>query len=443
MKSEKEYGLFTAITMIVGIVIGAGIFFKSDNILVYTGGSVIKGVMLFCLAALGIVFGALTIAILATKTTKPGGVITYADEYIGRKVAGCFGWFQIFIYYPALIAVVSWIVGVYMCMLFNWNSTPENLTLIGIIAFVLIFGVNYFSAILGGFFQNFSTISKVILLLVLAIAGFIYGDPKFVAHSGDIVGKFGWLGALAPIAFSYDGWVVSTSISHEIKNSKKNLPIALIIGPLFVLAAYVFYFVGISILLGPDEIMKLGDAHVNIAVNMVFGSTGAKIFLIFIVISVLGTLNGFTLGSLRMPYSLAIRNMFPNSKKVSYIEAGHHVPKYSSKISFILAAIWIIINYVTQKYNLVPNSDVSEIPIVASYILYIALYICVIKMYFRGEVKSFIRGVIVPIIAILGSILIIIGGLQNPMTIIYLSICIVVIIIAYLYMLKIDNNIVK
>lgn len=440
MKREKEYGLFTAITMIVGIVIGAGIFFKSDNILVYTGGSVIKGVMLFCLAAMGIVFGSLTIAILATKTTKPGGVITYADEYIGRKVAGCFGWFQIFIYYPALIAVVSWIVGVYMCMLFNWNSTPENLTLIGIVAFVIIFGINYFSAILGGFFQNFSTISKVILLLVLAIAGFIYGDPKFVAHSGDIVGTFGWLGALAPIAFSYDGWVVSTSISHEIKNSKRNLPIALIFGPLFVLAAYIFYFVGISILLGPDEIMRLGDAHVNAAVTMIFGNAGAKVFLIFIVISVLGTLNGFTLGSLRMPYSLAIRNMFPNSKKVAYIKPGHHVPKYSSKISFVLAGIWIIINYLTQKYNLIPNSDVSEIPIVASYILYIALYICVIKMYFKGEVKSFVRGVIVPIIAILGSVLIIVGGLQNPMTIIYLVICVIVIIIAYLYLVKIDND---
>ena len=61
-------------------------------------------------------------------------------------------------------------------------------------------------------------------------------------------------------------------------------------------------------------------------------------------------------------------------------------------------------------------------------------------MYFKGEVKSFIRGVIVPIIAILGSILIIVGGLQNPMTIIYLGICVIVIIIAYLYLVKIDND---
>ena len=91
-KEKEEYGLFTAIAMIVGIVIGSGIFFKSDNILVYTNGSIIKGVAVFVIAAIGIIFGSLTIAVLATKTTKPGGVITYADEYAGRKIAGAFGW---------------------------------------------------------------------------------------------------------------------------------------------------------------------------------------------------------------------------------------------------------------------------------------------------------------------------------------------------------------
>ena len=436
MKEKQEYGLFTAITMIVGIVIGSGIFFKSDNILVYTNGSIIKGVILFCLAAIGIIFGALTIAILAAKTDKPGGLITYVDEYVGHRAAGAFGWFQVFIYYPALGAVISWIVGVYMCMLFGWESTPENMGLIGLIAFLLCYVINYYSAILGGAFQNFSTVSKVLLILILAGAGFIFGNPKLITTSNFVMqeGSFMWLGALAPIAFSYDGWVVSTSISHEIKNSKRNLPIALIVGPIFVLFAYIFYFVGISILVGPNRIMELGDAHVNEVVIMLFGDFGAKVFLIFIIISVLGTLNGFILGFLRMPYSLAIRDMFPMAKKTSYIAKGHHVPRFSAKIALGLSLIWMVVNYITQKYNLIPNSDVSEIPIVASYILYIILYIAVIRMYFKGEIKNFIRAVIVPIIAIVGSLFIVIGGLQNPMTITYLGFCLVVIIIALIYL---------
>lgn len=439
MHKEKEYGLFTAIAMIVGIVIGSGIFFKSDNILVYTNGSILKGVLVFTIAAIGIIFGSLTIAVLASRTTKPGGLITYVEEYIGPKVAGAFGWFQVFIYFPAILSIVSWIVGVYLCMLMGWEGTPERVGFIGLIAFLIIYFVNYFSALLGGAFQNFSTVSKVVLIAVLAIAGFIYGDPKLVTSS-DVVEATGsslaWIGALSPIAFSYDGWVVATSISHEIKDSKRNLPIALVVGPIFVLIAYVSYFVGVSILVGPQRIMELGDAHVNEAVTMLFGTGGAKIFLILILISVLGTLNGFTLGFLRMPYLLAIRDMFPMAEKVGYLEEGHHVPKCSAKIAFIISLVYIFINYITLKYNVIPNSDISEIPIVASYIIYVVLYICVIRLYLKGEIQGVGKGLIVPLMAAIGSLTIIIGGLQNPMTFLYLGICGIVVLIGLAYLHK-------
>lgn len=436
MNREKEYGLFTAIAMIVGIVIGSGIFFKSDNILVYTNGDILKGVLVFTVAAIGIVFGSLSIAVLAAKTTKPGGLITYAEEYVGSKVAGAFGWFQAFIYYPAILSVVSWVVGVYFCMLMGWEATPEKMALIGGIAFLGCFSINYCSALMGGAFQNFSTVSKIFLIVVLAVAGFIYGDPKLInTPEAQVAGNsLGWIGALSPIAFSYDGWVVATSISHEIKDSKKNLPIALIFGPSFVLLAYVAYFVGISILVGPTRIMELGDAHVNEAVTMLFGTGGAKVFLIFVILSVLGTLNGFTLGFIRLPYLLAIRDMFPMAKTVGYLEPGHHVPKASARIACVISIIYIFINYVVQKYNLIPNSDISEIPIVASYILYIILYFCVMKLYRKGEVEGVVKGMVIPIIATLGSLSIIIGGLQNPMTFLYLGICGIVIVIAIKYL---------
>lgn len=85
----REYSLFTAIAMIVGTVIGSGIFFKSDNVLIYTDGDVLKGVLVFTLAALGIIFGSLTIAVLASKTKNPGGLIAYADEFSGHKTGLC------------------------------------------------------------------------------------------------------------------------------------------------------------------------------------------------------------------------------------------------------------------------------------------------------------------------------------------------------------------
>ncbi len=72
---KNEYGLFTAITMIVGIVIGSGIFFKSDNILVATDGSIALGVLVFCIAAIAIIFGSLTISQLASRSSQSGGII--------------------------------------------------------------------------------------------------------------------------------------------------------------------------------------------------------------------------------------------------------------------------------------------------------------------------------------------------------------------------------
>ncbi len=434
---KKEYSLFTAIAMIVGIVIGSGIFFKSDNILVFTNGSIINGILLFSIAAVGIIFGSLAIGVLASKTTKAGGLITYADEYSGKKTACAFGWFQIFIYYPAVIVVVSWVVGVYFCMLFGIKSTSEIIALVGVAAAIMCFLMNVISANLGGYFQNCSTIIKMIPLIIIAIAGFIYGDVSSISqiHSSttSVPQNISWLAALGPIAFSYDGWVVSTSIAHEIKNSKRNLPIALIVGPLFILIAYILYFSGISILVGPENIIKLGDEHVNVAAVKLFGESGAKVILIFVIVSVLGTLNGFILGFIRLPYSLALRNMFPHSDKIKLVNHSTHLPEYSALIAFFITMFWEMLNYFVQKHELIPNSDLSEIPIVASYILYIILYFAVIKLYKKGEVEGYVRGVVIPILAIIGSVIIIIGGLQNPMTFFYLGICAIIIIISLIF----------
>lgn len=437
---KKEYGLFTAIALIIGTVIGSGIFFKSDNILVYTNGSVSKGILVFVIAAVGIIFGSLSIAVLASRTNNPGGLITYADEFVNKKTACAFGWFQTFIYYPAIIAVIGWVSAIYICMFLGIEDSNTNILLISSLAIIIIYIINVFCTNLGGYFQNAATIIKLIPLFIIAITGILVGDAsKIVFETTNIkTSSMGWLAAIAPIAFLYDGWVVSTSVAHEIKNSEKNLPIALIFGPIFILIAYILYFGGICNIVSPENIIAQGDAHVNIVAREIFGIYGAKIIVGFVVISVLGTLNGFTLGFIRLPYSLGIRGMFPNSQKYTIINEKFKMPVNSAKISFILTIVWIIINYIVQSKGLMPNSDVSEIPIVASYVLYILLYISVIKLYIKEKSKdngiSLLRGVIIPIIAILGSIIVIVGGLANPMTIVYIGICFTVIIISVIFM---------
>ena len=431
---KNEYGLFTAITMIVGIVIGSGIFFKSDNILVATGGSIALGVLVFCIAAISIIFGSLTISQLASRSSQSGGIIAYAEENYNKSLACAFGWFQTFLYFPTLIAVVSWVSGIYICMLFGIESTLEIQMLIGFAIMAFLFIINTLSAKLGGLFQNASTIIKLVPLALIAIAGLIFGDVSNISLSHVTSMKsVGWISAIAPIAFSFDGWVVATSIGHEIKDSKRNLPKALIIAPIFILAMYVLYFVGISIYIGPETIMALGDAHVDLAANSLLGPWGAKIVLVFVIISIMGTINGLTLGMIRLPHSLAKRNMFPNSEVVSKVNEKVLMPVNSALVAFLVSLVWFVVHYITTKFGILPNSDISEISITMSYTLYIILYVKVFQLGRNGEIKGIWNSIINPALAIIGSLIILFGSMGNQLFWVYAGFCLLVIISAILF----------
>lgn len=434
---KRRYGLFTAITMIIGIVIGSGIFFKADNVLGYTNGSVLLGIVVFIIAAIAIVFGCLTISQLANLTDKPGGLIAYTEEFVGIGTSCAFGWFQIFLYLPTLAAVVAWVTGIYISQLFGIDYKLETTVLIGSICLSALFLINTFSAKLGGYFQNTAMIIKMLPLIIIAVAGFIYGNPGDLAIQ-DLKGyagassDWGWIAAFAPIAFSFDGWIVSTTICHEIKNSKRNLPLALTISPLIILFAYVFYFVGISSLIGPDRILKQGDASVFTAANFLFGRAGAKVILIFVIISVLGTVNGITLGFIRMPYSMALRNMIPAS---SYFKTENEqlgkMPTHSAVFAYFLSLFWMVIHYITQKYQM--RGDVSEIAIGVSYLNYIILYIAVMRLTKMGTIKGKRKGYLIPVLAIIGSLVILSGSVTHPLFGYYFLICFMIILSGGLY----------
>lgn len=437
MNTKNKYGLLTCIAMIVGVVIGSGIFFKSDNILVATNGNIFLGAVAFCIAAISIIFGSLTMAELASRTDKAGGIISYAEDSYNGGVACAFGWFQAFLYYPALTAVVCYVVGIYVCMLFNIPSTLETKAIIGLISTLILFAMNALSKKLAGYFQTSSTFIKLIPLILIGLAGFIFGKPSMALDvSLSEFTSATWLSALIPIVFAFDGWIVATSISHEVKNAKRNVPLALICAPLAILAIYLLYFVGISIYLGPETIISTGDQHVELAASMLFGTWASKGILVFVIISVAGTANGLMMGLYQLPYSLAIRGMFPCSDKVSKVNDKWGIPVLSYLVGVGAILFWTVMNFFAAKYNLLPGSDVSEIAITLNYVLFILLYAQVLRLGIKGEIKSFWRGKFNPVLAIIGSLIILYVGLLNPLFLSYLFLCSVLLISAYIFWLK-------
>ena len=445
-QQKREYSLFTAIAMIVGIVIGSGIFFKSDDMLNYTGGNVGLAVMVFCIAAFTIVFGCLTFSQLAALTDKPGGIVTYANEFIGKKWACLFGWFQVFIYYPSLTVLLAWVVGIYVGLTMGWELTFVQMIGIGLVWFFICFGYNIFSAKIGGLFQEATVIIKLIPLFAIAIGGLIFGDPIAAIQNPspeaiEATTTLAWTAAIGPIAFSFDGWVISMIVSHEVKDAKRNVPRALVAAPLFILAAYLMYFLGICGYLGADQVMELGDSAVATAATNLIGPTFASIIFVFVTISVMGTSNGIILGYIRLPYSLALRNALPGSKSLKKIHPTLKMPVNSAIFAMGVCGVWWILHYLQNKYSLLINGDIAEIAIAMSYLLYIILYYQVFKLWRKGIIKGFRHGVVYPLLATIGSLFVLIGGLANPQFIIFVVICLIFVVGGYLYGSKAHDDI--
>ncbi|MGX6966998.1 APC family permease [Vagococcus teuberi] len=420
MDEKKQYGLWTAIAMIIGICVGSGIFFKVGNILAFTGGNIFLGVLVFIIGALCIIFGSLSLTNLAERTTKNGGMVAYFEEFFSEPVASAFGWYQTFLYFPTICVVVSWAAGTYTTLLLNLPQTLPYQMGIGFCYMVFFYLLNIVSSQFAGWFQIISTITKLIPLIGIGlIAIFWTKDVPTVPTTATLIEPtdvgLGWLAALAPMAFSYDGWPIALSISHEVKGGSHTMKKALCFGPVIVLVVYLSYFLGLTHILGPEYILSMGEGAVMEIGEMLFGHIGQKVILLFILVALFGVINGVTLGHIRMPYALATKNMLPNSQKI--INDYHHKKFVSTSaiIALLTGCGWFIIHYITQAFQLMGLGDIGEIAIVFGYMWYMALYFKVIQLYLDKDIQETFTGLISPILAIVGGLIILFGGFyENP-----------------------------
>lgn len=450
---KRKFGLLTTVAMIVGIVIGSGIFFKTDNILKAVGGSVALGVLAFVVGGVGIVFGGLTIAVLARRDENVGGLITYCEMTWGKTMGYLAGWFQTTVYYPPLVAVIAWVSAMYGSMLFGWtdpkvvfgmtfNFLPEwpfpftvGVWVIALTMMILFFLLNAFQTKLAGKFQSAAMLIKVSALIILGFSGIVFGNPASAVEFADygLIGG-GFFLALVPIAYAYDGWQVAPSVAHEIKNPKRNLPLALTFAPLLIMAIYVAYFVGINAVLGPTQVLELGDEAVSVFAQQIFGPIGFNVVLTAVVISVLGTLNGLILGYIRLPYALGLRNELPLSSKFASVDVKTDIPMFSAMFTFLMSLFWLFLHFATTVgvivfgWKLFAGVSVDELSIVLIYIFMVIIYIGVMKDFLVKKIGNWVQGFLFPLLAVIGAALAIYGGFLSPMVATYLIICLIVIV---------------
>ncbi len=430
---KRKFTLLTTVAMIVGIVIGSGIFFKTPEIITYTNGNILVAMIAFLVAGFGIIFGSLTIANYAQIDSKIGGLVSYCELSWGKTFGFLAGWFQTIIYFPAISAIVSWVAANYTLALFgqaNLLTTGEfTWTVWPLAAFYLIFffATNLIKTKGAGRFQEISMITKLGALFLLATVGLIFGNPTpLIANAqSNPVGVTSFLSALIAVAFTTDGWMLAPSIAHEIKDPKKNLPKALVIGPLVIIGVYLIYFYGVVSSIGPEAILSGADPITYIATQL-FGSLGVKILYLFVLISIYGALNGVILTYIRVPYSLATRKSLPYSSTLSKIHTTYDTPVNSGILALVITLFYLLFHFLSLDgailygTTLFSGLQIDDLPIVMNYFFLVSMYLGVFLKSKQFPESTFVQTKVFPVLAMIGAAFILYGGISKPQFNIYL-----------------------
>ena len=437
---KKKYGLFTAISMVVGIVIGSGVFFKAEKVLNKTGGNIPLGIVAWGLVGVIMLICSYAFATMATRHERVNGVVDYADVFVGRRFGYLMGWFMATIYQPTLTSVLAWVSARYTCVLLNWDITGGSCMVIAGFYLVAIYALNALSPVLAGRFQVTTTIIKLIPLTLMAVAGTAIGlnsgmtVQNFTQAAAETAKSGGLFDAVVAVAFAYEGWIIATSINAEIKDSKKNLPRALMIGALIVVVVYIFYYIGLAGAVPASELMANGQAGAKLAFQNIFGQVAGTLIFVFIIISCLGTLNGLMLGCTRGLYSLAARGYGPKPALYKQVDGATNMPANSAIMGLLLCAFWLLYFYGAQLTDVWfgPFSfDTSELPIVTLYAGYIPILYMMIK---RETGLSAFKRFVMPGLAALSCVFMVVAAcIAHGMAVVYYLVVFVVIMAAGLW----------
>ena len=420
-KLNRKYGLFTAICMVIGIVIGSGVFFKAQTILIKTGGDMPMGVVAWIIGGAIMLVNLLSFAFMSQKYERVNGMVDYAEATVGKSFGYYMGWFIGTIYFPSMTGVLAWLTARYT-LEFIVSANPNFPLVIAasqggcatgpecmaLTVFILcgIYAVNALSPKLAGKLQTSTTVIKLIPLGLMAVVGLIYGlasgmlQENFVTTAQvEAVSSNPLLASVCSTAFAYEGWIIATSINAEIKDSKKNLPKALIIGGLAIVSIYLFYYIGVA---GGATNQELIDKGAPIAFTNIFGGVLGNILNLFIAISCLGTTNGLMMGCSRCMYALAARGQGMNPDMYAQVDRHTNMPTNSAVFALLVSAAWFLYFYITNLACIWDGPfafDSSELPIITVY----AMYLPIIFQWMRKEKgEKPLRRFVIPGLAVLG-----------------------------------------
>ena len=435
---EKRYTLPVAIAMVVGTVIGSGIFFKAEAVLKGTGGNLGIGILAFIIMGIVMIISACTFGIVAQSHEGVDGLVGFAKASCGKTYSYYVGWFMAVVYYPSLVGVLCWLPARYFGVLIGWEDpTSGPVMTLAIFFMVVTYLMNALAPKLAGKFQISTTIIKLIPLLLMAVVGTIVGlsNGQINYNFANVVDPSvaplaGLFGGVVSLSFAFEGWICATSIGSELKDSKRNLPKALLIGTVIVAIVYVVYYIGLSGAIDSATLMANAQSGAKSAFMNVFGQVGGIAIFAFVSISCWGTCNGLMMAVTRGMYDLAADGENEKLAMFRNIDPTTNMPTNSTVFGIFVSGLWLVYFYganLTAGWFGPFCFDSSELPIITLYALYIPIYFSLMK---RKDLSAF-RGKVMPILATLCSLFMVYATIRayHIKVLFYLIIFVVILLI--------------
>ncbi len=372
----RGLGVTAAVMIVAGSMIGSGIFRKPATM---AGQLLSPELLLIAWIVAGVItfIGALTNAEIAGMIDATGGQYVYFKKMYGETTAFFYGWSILAVIQTGSQAAIAYVFAEYLGYFFKYpqfSHAVQNFYIyipvigkiypllnfgtkaVAIICILFLTGVNYFGVIFGGVVQTIMTSIKIASIIILAVLLFIVGSgsmsniytnfsiPSNV--SSNLIVIFGL--ALAGAFWAYDGWNNVTFVAGEIKKPQQNVPRALLFGTLIVMAVYVLINAAFLYVL-PVNIMAKSPLVAASAAQVIFGTSGAAIISIAVIISTFGALNGSILSTARVQFAMARDNLFFKS-------IGKIHPKFATPhVSLLVQGVWACVLVMSGTFDTITD----------------------------------------------------------------------------------------
>jgi APA family basic amino acid/polyamine antiporter len=373
---KRDLGPWAAASIVVGTVIGSGIFLVPKT-MIQRAGSPHMVFVVWVVGGLLSLAGALSYAELAAALPEAGGEYAFLREAYGPMWGFLYSWTQMWVAKSGSIATLATGFFVYLSNFYApldtvFYSLPLPLGPHGgplelrygqlfAIALILVLGwLNYYGVKLGGDVQVTVTVVKVALIAMIILSGLLLGHAHAPATGPPVAPLTfaGFIAALVAALWAYDGWNNVSMVSSEVRNPQRNLPLALIGGTLAVIAIYLLANGAYFHVLTAREVAGSDRAPAEM-MRKIFDGPGANAVAIAAMISIFAALNGSILSGSRVPYAAARQGYF-------FSAIGRVSPKYHTPgVSILVLSAWSALLVLSGKYD-----DLFYLVIFASWILY-------------------------------------------------------------------------